>query len=281
MSARHPSAAALAALTLVATALPARAGLVDVFWGPAWIEAEARSEYLFTASGLNVSDTQTAPVQYLSSSVFAGFLAGGRYETVAASSVQTRSLPDGRSGPKDTADGRVAVQYTVGTGGAEDSFQFDFSGMVSNEDSWLTADKQADLASVQLRATVVLEISQNSGARTGLWFGDRVGSLTLQPLRAAAAYESFSLQVSAYYAPGRPVLLTQTAGGPGATLDLYFGERYTVQLDYTMQVPAGIDPPISLQLGGSVSAVPEPSPAALLAAGLLALALRRRAPQRG
>ena len=277
MSVRTPIAPHLAALALLAGALPAQAGLVDVFWGPAWLEADARSEYIYTGTGLNVVDQESAPVRYLSPSVFPGFPAGGVFETAAASSVQTRSLPDGTSGPKDTADGRVAVQYTVGTGGAADSFSFDFSGIVSNEDSWLSPGKPADFASVQLRGVVVIEISQNSGDRTGFWFGDRVGSITLQPLRAAAAYESFSLQVSAFYEPGRPVLLTQAAGGPGATLDLYFGERYIVQLDYLMQVPFGIDPPISLQLGGSVSAVPEPAPAALLAAGLLALA-RQPAP---
>ena len=276
MSVCPPFAARVAALTLLAGALPVQAGIVETFWGPAWLEAEARSEYLYLRTGLNAVDQQTAPVRYLSPPVFPGFPAGGVFETVATSSVQADSVLDGSSGPKDTADGRVAVQYTVGTGGAADSFQFDFSGIVSNEDSWLSPGKPADFASVQLRGVVVIEISQNSGDRTGFWFGDRVGSISLQPLRAAAAYESFSLQVSAFYQPGRPVLLTQAAGGPGATLDLYFGERYIVQLDYLMQVPFGIDPPISLQLGGSVSAVPEPAPAALLAAGLLVLALRRR-----
>lgn len=279
MSARPPIATLLAGLALAAGAQPAQAGFVEVFWGPAWLEAEARSEYRFTPSGLNALDVDAPAALAVSAPVFSGFPAGGLFQTVAASSVQARSLPDGRSGPKDTADGRVAVRYTVGTGGVDDSFQFDFSGTVSNEDSWLTADKQADTASVRLRGTIVIEASQNSGDRTGLWFGDRAGSITLQPLRAAAAYESFSLQVSAFYQPGRPVLLTQAAGDPGATLDLFFGERYILQLDYTMQVPAGIDPPFSLQLAGSVSAVPEPVPAALLAAGLLVLTLcRRRTP---
>jgi transposase-like protein len=58
-----------------------------------------------------------------------------KHQTVAHS--KAYSLPGGISGPKDTADGQLAVHYTMGSFGTDDSFRFDFSGMVSNEASWL------------------------------------------------------------------------------------------------------------------------------------------------
>lgn len=268
MTARPSLAASLAALALAAISPPAAAGLVDMFWGPAWLDASARSAYVHTPTGLDVVNLATADTVFLRHGAAPGFPPGGVFATEAASSVQASDLPSGSNIPKDTADGRIAVTYTVGTSGADDQYSFDFSGMVSNEDSVLSPGKVADLASVLLRGVIVLEISPNSADRTGFGFGDRVGSLALQPLRAANVHESFSLDV-AVYRPTRSVLFTQTAGSAGRTIDLYFGERYELRLDYLMQVAAGIDPPIDLRVGGSVSAVPEPASAALLAAGLL------------
>lgn len=265
--------AALVALCWLAT--PADAGIVDTFWGPASVQAQAQSEFVHVATGLNVRDVDQSELLYLQPSVSPVFLPGGLYAVSAQTSARTTDLPGGIAGPKDLADGWSQVHYTVGLGGAADAYRFDFSGNVSNVDSWLAPGKRADLATTQLTGVIRIEISQNSGDRTGFWFGDRVGALHLNPLRAANPYESFSLEVAALR-PGRTLLLTQAEGDGATSIDLYFGESYELRLNYRMQVPAGIDPPFSLSVVGTVTAVPEPAAAGLWLGGLLLVAAARR-----
>jgi hypothetical protein len=270
---RLRAGAALAALCWLAS--PAHAGIVGTFWGPASVQAQAHSEFVHRATGLNVVDDDQSDILYLQPPVSPDFLPGGLYAVSAQTSVRATDLPDGSAAPKDLADGLSQVRYTVGLGSAADTYRFDFGGTVSNVDSWLAAGKRADVGSTRLTGVVRIEISQNSGDRTGFWFGDRVGTLHLNALRSALPYESFSLEV-ATHRPGRTVLLTQAAGDGATAIDLYFGESYELRLNYLMAVPAGIDPPISLSVEGAVTAVPEPAAATLWLGGLLAAAVVRR-----
>lgn len=272
----HPAhLASAAAVALCLSVAPATAGIVGTFWGPASVQAQAQSEFVHLATGLNLLDADQSDILYLQPPVAPDFLPGGVYAVAAQSSVRTTDLPDGSAAAKDLADGLSEVHYTVGLGAAADAYRFDFSGTVSNVDSWLAPGKRADVASTQLTGVIQIEISQNSGDRTGFWFGDRVGTLHLNPLRAANAYESFSLEVASLR-PGRSLLLTQAAGDGETSVDLYFGESYELRLNYQMQVLAGIDPPFSLSVSGTVSAVPEPAAAGLLLGGLLFVAAARR-----
>lgn len=79
----------------------------------------------------------------------------------------------------------------------------------------------------------------------------------------------------------------QLAGDPSARIPLLVGLTYSTELVYAMSVPFGVDPPFALNVAGSVSQVPEPAAAWLLAAGLAGLAGRaasrrsgRRSPPR-
>jgi hypothetical protein len=271
---RPQLAGAVRAALCIVTA-PAGAGIVGTFWGPASVQAQAQSEFVHLATGLNVQDADQSGLLYLQPPVSPDFLPGGLYAVSAQTSLRTTDLPGGSAGPKDLADGLSQVRYTVGLGGAADRYQFDFSGTVSNVDSWLAPGKLADMGSTQLTGVIRIEISQNSGDRTGFWFGDRVGTLHLDALRAAHPFESFNLEVASDR-PGRTVLLTQAAGDGATAVDLYFGESYELRLNYRLDVPAGIDPPFSLSVVGTVTAVPEPAAAGLLLGGLLAIAAARR-----
>lgn len=283
MRKKYAALSLVTTLALFGTATPSTAGIVGTFWGPAWLEASSNSEYL-SDSGLSLSRFAAPPTLYLDSPATPGFVAGSPQSLRAETALRT-APPDGyAAGVKDMAAGRSLVSYTVGADTAADVFSFDFGGTVSNVDSWLTVDKPADWAKVQLTGRVFFEISQNSGDRTGFWFGDRVGTLTLNPLRAAQAYESFSLKlIENGLSSFGSVLLAQAPGDPGASVDLYFGNHYSLLLSYEMAVPFGIDPPFTLSVSGSVSAVPEPGASWLWLAGLglLGMALPRQRPAVG
>ena len=233
---------------------------------------------------MGLSRVDAPPTLYLDTPATPGFVAGSPQPLLAETSLRT-APPDGYAAhTTDIAEGHSRVSYTVGAGAAADAFSFDFSGTVSNLGSWLTVDKRADFARVQLTGLVFLEISQNSGERTGFGLGDRVGTLTLNPLRAAQPYESFSLKLTenGLSSFGR-TLLIQTPGSSAASVDLYFGNHYSLLLNYEMAVPFDIDPPFSLSMSGSISAVPEPDAGWLWLAGLglLGAVLPRRRPTAG
>lgn len=162
---------------------PAGADLVGTFWGPASVQAQAQSEFVHLATGLNVIDADQSDILSLQPPVSPDFLPGGVYAVSAQSSARTIDLPSGSAAAKDLADGWSRVHYSVGAGVAADTYRFDVSGNVSNVDSWLTPGQRADLAVTQLTGVIGIEISQNSGDRTAFWSGDRVGALHLNPMR--------------------------------------------------------------------------------------------------
>lgn len=164
------------------------------------------------ATGLNVIDADPSDILHLQPPVAPDLLPGGVYAVSARSSVRSTDLPGGSAAAKDLADSSSQVCHTDGLGSTADTYGFDFSATVSNVDRWLAPGKRADVAHAQLTGLIRIEINQNSGDRTGFWFGDRVGTLHLNPLRATHPYESFSLDVAAYR-PDRTRLLSQAVGG--------------------------------------------------------------------
>lgn len=227
-----------------------------------------RLPFVHLATGLNVIDADQSDIRHLQPPVAPDFLPGGVYAVPARSPVRSAAA-------KDLADGSSQVRYTVGLGSTVDTYGFDFSGTVSNVDSWLAPGKRADVAHAQLTGLIRIEISQNPGDRTGFWFGDRVGTLHLNPLRTANPCESFSLEVAAYR-PGRTRLLSQAAGDGSTTIELYFGESCELRLACQMQVPAGIDPPPACRSAVRSPPCPNPPRRGCFGGLLLVAALRRR-----
>jgi hypothetical protein len=177
-------------------------------------------------------------------------------------------IADPGSHPKDMAVGTVSLNFDAGAGGDPDTMSIEFSGSVSNF-AGLVGPTLADFGSVGLKASAYFYLDP---FYSGMPAGTLVGSIYLNGLRPAEDYETFSLTVDD---GGRP-LLTIAPGDPGANVPLYSGNGYSIFLEYSMVVPAGIDPPFALSAGGSIQAVPEPAPALLLATGIAALALRSR-----
>lgn len=199
--------------------------------------------------------------------------ATGIAEPPLSSTVTASSLLAPASGV-GVADGTLALSFSAGGAGIDDSFSFGFSGIASAT-SALASDGSPAAAMVKLQGSAMFYLDPAYG---GVTAGSFVGLLQVDPLRAASPYEGFSLKIQrngetvADYGP-------ESAGGSVA---LHAGNAYEIIGSYQMLVPHGVDPPFTLSLGGglsTVAAVPEPRSLLLMLAGLAGLGLlvgRRR-----
>lgn len=246
----------LACLTLFAAlAFPAQAVILDA--SPNKVFTRASAEAAFTgAASLTDSDAHTAVIETPG-------VAGGAAASVAL-------LPFSGA-PKDQASGSLAISFLGGAGSAADSFSFTFNGTVSAVSALAAAADPAS-ARVMLQGLMLFYLDP---AYTGLPAGTLHGTLHADGLRAASAYESFSLTLADTTAGTSTLLLP---GGAGHDLALRVGHGYALTASYTMDVPHGVDPDFTLALTGTAALqpVPEPNAGWLTLAGLAWLAVRRR-----
>ena len=245
--------AILALLALLGA--PAQALILDAAPNKVFTFAQATASFVGVAM-LSATDSQTAVVE--NPGIAGGALAG------------VTLLPFSGDA-KDQATGQLQISFLGGAGSAADTFSISLMGTASAVSALAAAGDPA-LAQVQLRGGLFFYLDP---AYTGLPAGTPLGVLHAQALRAAEAYESFSMTLQDTVSGVTTVL---SPGGSSFDLPLWIGHGYTIVADYTMTVPHGVDPAFSLTLAGSAvaAAVPEPNTLWLGLVGSAWLARRRR-----
>lgn len=245
----------LLAFPFLLSAWPAAAGVVEKF-SPNGVFMYAIADTAFVG-GI----TNTGPQ---------GFGNGLAQPPVSTTVVVSSSLiPSSGVG---VADGTLALTFSAGAAGVDDSFLFTYSGIASAT-SALASDGSPAAASVLLQGFAMFFIDANYG---GVAPGSFVGNLVIDPMPAATIYEAFSLTIES----NGLIVASYGPGDSGGSVALFADAPYMILGKYEMNVPYGIDPLFTLGMGGSLTpAIPEPRSLAMMLAGLVwvgLLARRRR-----
>jgi hypothetical protein len=250
-------ATALSAALLAGMSTTASAGLIRSF-APnlVFTTTTASAEYYSTMSP---SSTLLGSIGLQTDEALPGV--GDRQTSMADSGVLLPATGE----LKDQAQGSVSVSYTIGNIGVTDSFGF-HSGATASAVSATIAGGEPAYAVVTLKASFGFYLDPSFG---GVAPGTPLGFLSFDALAAAHTGERYFINV---YDTGHHLVHAVNAGDPASSVTVYAGEFYQVNYAYTLTVPYGTDPTYSVDLQGSLAAVPEPSVGAMFLAGFAGLA---------
>ncbi|ODT97868.1 MAG: hypothetical protein ABS79_06810 [Planctomycetes bacterium SCN 63-9] len=177
----------------------------------------------------------------------------------------TSSIAPTSGATKDIATGTIGLSFLSGTIGSPDRFIFSLDGNASAVDATNSASEPAG-ALVNLNGDVRFFIDSNYGP-TPEPPGVTVGLIRLDALRAANPFESYSVSIF----QDSSLIATLLPGGSGFDLPAITGHGYEIALNYTLNVPFGVDPPASfifeLRIDDGLFLLPEPSSIIMLLSG--------------
>lgn len=199
----------------------------------------------------------------------------GPVVNVVSSSVAGVTPPLSSAGAKDVINASVTQTYELGAPfpGASLSFDqlsFNLTGSASALDAQISPGNPLD-AYVEIKASIFFFLDSLLGAGV-------VGSMAFPAIRPLQAHELYLFQ--SVMEESLPVFF-HYAGEADESFNLSTGHFYTIQLEYAMLVPYGVDPPFHISIINPFSspvnpALPEPSGAALMLLSAAAIRKRKR-----
>ncbi len=170
-----------------------------------------------------------------------------------------------------TVLGNATSTIHFGGPGSDDRIEIAFSGTASALSALTSSSTNADAVvgfsgSIQFSIDPIIFPPET-----------RVGNLVLDPLPDPGSLGMLTVSWADYSHGSLTPVVTDLGGSPGASLlPLLAGHAYSLDYSYGIQVPFGTDPPFSLAITASVTAVPLPPAAWLLGCALPLLLFSRR-----